>query len=407
MFINCNKLTTPPMIYATELAEYCCYEMFENCSSLQNAPLLLSNTMKNYCYANMFRRCSSLKEAPELPSIELASYCYSYMFFECTSLINAPYLPAKTLVNYCYEYMFYGCSSLKKIAVQFEQFNSSYTSYWMYNINSVGEFYKSNNLSIINDYYGVPENWSVYQLNQIEKPNYDNIYYPKILNFYLEIQGGYVDNDVKYSLSGKYYLEDNETCDINCIYKCTQFENYYEYQSISNSVYIKMIDGKWTFIDENQNIYYVADNTNYNNPQQVKKWIVNELFLGSNYFRVINNHNENIMMFTLQMMDEDNNRLWFANKCVQSSLIKNNWHHYALTFGKDGEILYIDCKKELINTNLGNNDKNMVFNSGYGDLFIGDINNRNNNDEKKCFIKNISFYDYKLSENNLRKDMLK
>jgi hypothetical protein len=107
------------------------------------------------------------------------------------------------------------------------------------------------------------------------------------------------------------------------------------------------------------------------------------------------------------MIDEDDNQLWFANKCIQSSLIKNNWHHYSLTFGKDGEILYIDCKKELINTNSGNNDKNMVFNSGYGDLFIGDINNRNNNNEKKMFIKNISFYDYKLSENNLRKDMLK
>ena len=117
MFSGCTSLIKAPALPATSLAERCYSNMFSGCTSLTQAPVLPAETLIGGCYISMFRSCTSLTQAPELPAKELADNCYLYMFSGCTSLIKAPALPATSLADSCYSYMFSDCSSLTQAPV--------------------------------------------------------------------------------------------------------------------------------------------------------------------------------------------------------------------------------------------------------------------------------------------------
>ena len=164
MFANCSKLASPPALPATTLASNCYYEMFSYCSQLSSAPALPATTLANYCYYGMFYNCTGLRSAPsELPATTLQSYCYQRMFYGCTSLTRAPELPATTLVYGCYNEMFRGCTNLRYVKALFTTTpGSSYTNYWLYNVNSTGTFIKSASATWnVTGESGVPSTWTI------------------------------------------------------------------------------------------------------------------------------------------------------------------------------------------------------------------------------------------------------
>ena len=60
MFMGCTALTAAPVLPATQLAEYCYYQMFSNCSNLAASPVLPATQLAEYCYCQMFTDCSKL-----------------------------------------------------------------------------------------------------------------------------------------------------------------------------------------------------------------------------------------------------------------------------------------------------------------------------------------------------------
>lgn len=112
LFVDCDGLTTPPELPATELADECYAVMFMGCAGLTAAPELPATIMAQECYAGMFEGCASLTAAPALPATKLAKGCYSFMFGHCDALATAPALPATKMADDCYEFMFYRCNKL-------------------------------------------------------------------------------------------------------------------------------------------------------------------------------------------------------------------------------------------------------------------------------------------------------
>lgn len=111
LFSGC-PITTPPILPATTLSNYCYDNMFYQCASLEVAPELPATTLANYCYNAMFSGCTSLRVAPALPAMIMTEGCYQAMFNGCTALSRCPELPAVNLEAYCYSNMFYGCTGL-------------------------------------------------------------------------------------------------------------------------------------------------------------------------------------------------------------------------------------------------------------------------------------------------------
>ena len=112
MFYGCTELTVAPALPATTLAPYCYPGMFYDCTALTTAPELPATTLTTECYSYMFYGCTALTTVPELPAITLTPSCYYRMFYGCTELTTVPSLPATTLAPYCYSNMFSGCTSL-------------------------------------------------------------------------------------------------------------------------------------------------------------------------------------------------------------------------------------------------------------------------------------------------------
>lgn len=112
LFFDCQGLTTPPELPATELADECYDLMFKNCAGLTAAPELPATKLAEMCYAWMFIGCERLTAAPKLPAMELTLECYNGMFHGCKGLTIAPELPATVMAQFCYARMFEACTSL-------------------------------------------------------------------------------------------------------------------------------------------------------------------------------------------------------------------------------------------------------------------------------------------------------
>jgi len=126
------------LLPATQLAQYCYYQMFYNCTALTAAPALPATQLAASCYRQMFQGCSALTAAPELPATQLAAYCYMQMFQGCTALTTAPVLPAETLVQRCYYQMFRNCSKLATVTcLATSGIDQNYSTYnWLTNAGS-------------------------------------------------------------------------------------------------------------------------------------------------------------------------------------------------------------------------------------------------------------------------------
>lgn len=112
LFSDCDGLTTPPELPATELADECYAVMFMGCAGLTAAPELPATKLAEMCYAWMFIGCERLTAAPKLPAMELTLECYNGMFHGCKGLTIAPELPATVMAQFCYARMFEACTSL-------------------------------------------------------------------------------------------------------------------------------------------------------------------------------------------------------------------------------------------------------------------------------------------------------
>ena len=163
MFSGCTSLTTAPVLPATTLADSCYSRMFDSCTSLTTAPVLPATTLANNCYSSMFYGCTSLTIAPELPATTLANNCCSSMFNGCKALTTAPVLPATTLVSDCYSNMFSSCIRLNYIKAMFTtEPSSSYTSWWVQGVASIGTFVKNSAATwTTTGNNGVPTRWTV------------------------------------------------------------------------------------------------------------------------------------------------------------------------------------------------------------------------------------------------------
>ena len=107
-----SKVSKPPVLPATTLAEGCYIYMFTGCKSLEYCPDLPATTLATLCYASMFRVCKLINEAPELPALTCAQQCYAEMFIGCSNLKTCPSIAAIHMAPYCYKSMFRNCTSL-------------------------------------------------------------------------------------------------------------------------------------------------------------------------------------------------------------------------------------------------------------------------------------------------------
>ena len=135
MFVECSKMTIPPDLPATTLAEG--------------------------CYDSMFGGCGALTYAPELPATTLAEYCYRQMFYMCTSLESSPILPAKTLVDKCYFKMFFNCRNLRQITCYAQDISAqNCLDFWTENVSPTGIFIKDESTSWPSGDNGIPTGWT-------------------------------------------------------------------------------------------------------------------------------------------------------------------------------------------------------------------------------------------------------
>ena len=118
----------------------------------------------------MFRRCTALTEPPviEMTNLYTGTYQMNSMFEGCTSLERSPVLRPLTLKSSCYAQMFDGCTSLKYIYALFTTTpSSSYTSYWVRNVSSAGQYYKNPNATYTTrGSYAIPSLWTVYDYSE-------------------------------------------------------------------------------------------------------------------------------------------------------------------------------------------------------------------------------------------------
>ena len=181
MFYPCSALTEAPKLPAKTLADYCYNEMFSYCTSLTTVPELPAESLAEYCYRDMFTGCKSLTNLPELPFFtSLATGCFNGMFQYCTSLTTAPVLEVYSLAENCFAGMFYNCTKLSSVKLFTDDpqiadsFNPQYyLQDWLYEAGteadspqlylggSIAAYYFSRSEELTNDYYYIPENWSV------------------------------------------------------------------------------------------------------------------------------------------------------------------------------------------------------------------------------------------------------
>lgn len=106
------------LLPATELSEYCYYEMFSKCRHINDIPrnLLPALKVKKGSYKNMFSNSCQIycpnTVMPDLPATELSEECYYGMYAGSYILYAPESLPAKHLPKYCYAHMFDGCQRL-------------------------------------------------------------------------------------------------------------------------------------------------------------------------------------------------------------------------------------------------------------------------------------------------------
>lgn len=165
MFGYCSGLTSMEhLILPNNVLERSYSSFAIYCTSLTTPPVLPATTLADYCYSGMFTQ-SGLATAPALPATTLMPNCYRNMFAYCTNLTTAPVLPATTLEAACYQTMFDRCSGLTSIqcmADSLDYYTSTYMSSWVRGVSSTGTFVKNPLVpTVIYGNSAFPSGWTV------------------------------------------------------------------------------------------------------------------------------------------------------------------------------------------------------------------------------------------------------
>lgn len=87
--------------------------------SLLSEDLSIDYIPSSDCFSTLFAQCEILTKPPLLPATELKAFCYSNMFLYCFNLESAPLLPAPKLEDNCYSLMFTDDNKINSIEVGF------------------------------------------------------------------------------------------------------------------------------------------------------------------------------------------------------------------------------------------------------------------------------------------------
>lgn len=161
-----SGITDTITISALAVGERACYRMFYNTPYLVTAPELPATDLSNYCYFEMFRY-SGVKNPPSvLPATTLKNSCYSAMFRE-SSLNSAPEIKGTTLASGCFATMFYSCPYLKMIKIHFTgEFGNYGTWYpfnnWVNSVSATGDFYYNGSDTSNFGTNAIPVGWTVH-----------------------------------------------------------------------------------------------------------------------------------------------------------------------------------------------------------------------------------------------------
>ena len=156
MFSGCKALTTAPELPAETLADYCYNEMFSFCTKLTNLPELPDyfQFLATGCFKGMFQDCTSLTTAPELRVLFLAENCFAGMFFTCTKLSSVTLSTDDPQIAYSFNPEYYLLDWLNGAGTEAD-------SPQLYLGGTIEAYYFFRSEELTNDYYYIPENWSV------------------------------------------------------------------------------------------------------------------------------------------------------------------------------------------------------------------------------------------------------
>ena len=129
-------------------------------------------------FAGLLRGCSGLTDASNLmlPTDFAPISGYLNMFKGSTALVNPPKLLAESVERYSYTSMFDGCSSMTNLTCLINPTSKIIQNvypqdinlfYWVKNVADSGTFYRYPGVTWpIEDYDGVPINWTIVDYNQ-------------------------------------------------------------------------------------------------------------------------------------------------------------------------------------------------------------------------------------------------
>ena len=164
MFFGCSSLEiAPPELPASSVPQRAYAEMFSECTSLEHPPVLYASSVGQHGCYGMFMGCTALKNTPESVILQNSgANAFCEMFNGCSSITKSPgiFVVGTSQGNDCVSRMFANCVKLKEI-YWFGQFNTSWSSNWVYHVANSGDFY-TNNSSIPTGVNGKPSGWSTH-----------------------------------------------------------------------------------------------------------------------------------------------------------------------------------------------------------------------------------------------------
>lgn len=169
MFDGCSSLVDAPELPAIIIKESTYFRMFANCTSLVKAPSTISALSiggTGTC-SRMFLNCRSLNKAPDISAISVKRYSFQEAFMGCTSLTQAPLLRFAKLSYRTCERMFADCSNLSYVNAQFVSLNDGTAAMydWLKGTSATGTIVKSTYSTINDEYYYVPDGWTLVEAN--------------------------------------------------------------------------------------------------------------------------------------------------------------------------------------------------------------------------------------------------
>lgn len=147
----------------TLTADYQFAGLFHKTDTITSAEnLTLPNTTSKGCYSRMFLDCIRLTKPPVLPAKILSEKCYEDMFYGAYILEKAPELPSDELKTRCYAGMFYGCERINNIkCLASRNVSSQCLDDWVIGVSKTGTFIKKSGITWERGDDGIPNEWTI------------------------------------------------------------------------------------------------------------------------------------------------------------------------------------------------------------------------------------------------------